>query len=47
MSFLGSTGYLMSGTGLQEVLEIIYADTSVTHMLRGTAISRAMRTSLT
>ena len=43
MSFLGSIRYLMSGSGLQEVLEIIYADTSVTHMLSGKAISRAMR----
>ena len=35
MSFIGSIGHLMAGTGLQELLETIYADNAVTHMLTG------------
>ena len=43
MNFLGSIGYLMAGSGLQEVLEVIYAGNAVKHMLSGKAISRAVR----
>ncbi|XP_037043653.1 uncharacterized protein LOC119079700 [Bradysia coprophila] len=43
MSFLGSIGYLMTGTGLQECLETVYAPNSVIHMLSGKAIQRAVR----
>ena len=43
MSFLGSIGYLMAGSGLQEVLEVVYARNAVKHMLSGKAISRAVR----
>ncbi len=43
MSFLGSIGHLMAGSGLQELLEIVYAANSVKHMLTGKAISRAIR----
>ena len=43
MSFLGSIGHLMRGSGLQELLEVIYASNSVGHMLSGKAISRAVR----
>ena len=43
MSFLGSIGHLMRGSGLQEALELIYADNVVPHMLSGKAISRAVR----
>lgn len=39
MSFLGSIGYLMTGTGLQECLETIYATNSVSHMLSGKAVT--------
>ncbi len=39
MSFLGCIGYLMAGSGLQEVLELIYASM---HMLSGKAIARAV-----
>ena len=42
MSFLGSIGHLMAGTGLQEVLETIYADNAAGYMLSGKAISRAL-----
>ena len=43
MSFLGSIGHLMTGSGLQEFLEVVYASNSVSHMLGGKAISRAVR----
>ena len=43
MSFIGSIGHLMAGSGLQELLETIYADNAVTHMLTGIAIQRAFR----
>ena len=43
MSFLGSIGSLMSGTGLKELLELVYAPNTVTHMLSGKAVSRSVR----
>jgi hypothetical protein len=43
MSFLGSIGRIMSGSGLREMLELIYAPNAVTHMLIGKAVSRAVR----
>lgn len=43
MSFLGSIGDLMSGTGLAEVLETVYAENAVKAMMTGKAISRAIR----
>jgi len=46
MSFLGAVGHLMAGSGLQELLETIYAPNAVVHMLSGKAISRAVRAHL-
>lgn len=43
MSFLGSIGHLMAGSGLKELLELIYAPNAVEHMLSGKAVSRALR----
>ena len=43
MSFLGAIGHLMGGSGLQELVEVIYADSAVGHILSGKAISRAIR----
>jgi len=43
MSFLGSIGYIMEGSGLKEVLSIIYAPNSVEKMLNGHAYARAIR----
>ncbi|KAK3105425.1 hypothetical protein FSP39_024991 [Pinctada imbricata] len=43
MSFLGSTGFLMSGSGLEELLGTTYAPNAVKHMLSGKAVSRAVR----
>ena len=42
MSFLAAKGQLMGRTGLQELLEVIYADTAVGYNLTGKAISRAI-----
>lgn len=43
MSFLGSIGYIMSGSGLQEAMELVYAKNSVVHIMNGHAYERAMR----
>ncbi len=43
MSFIGAIGFTMQGSGLQEILELIYASNTVPHMLSGKAISRAIR----
>lgn len=43
MSYLGTIGYIMGGSGLQELWETIYADKSVEHMMTGHAYSRAVR----
>ena len=43
MSFYGSIGHLMVGSGLQSILELIYAEHTVPHMLSGKAYSRATR----
>jgi 5'-3' exonuclease len=43
MSFLGSIGHLMRGTGLQDILEVIFAGNTVTHILTGHAVARAIR----
>ena len=43
MSFLGIIWHLMAGSGLQELLEVVFAVIAVRHMLTGKAISRAVR----
>ncbi len=43
MSFLGSIGHIMTGSGLAELWERVYAKGSVVHMLTGHAFSRAVR----
>lgn len=42
-SFLGCIGHLMEGAVLQELLSLVYAENTVTHLLSGKAISRAVR----
>ena len=42
MSFLGTIGHLMAGSGLRELLELIYASNAVDHILTGKAIARAV-----
>lgn len=43
MSFVGAIGHLMDGSGLRELLEVIYAKDTVPDMLSGKAIARALR----
>ena len=43
MSMLGVIGGIMAGSGLQEVLECVYASNTVGHMLSGKAIARTLR----
>ena len=43
MSFLGSIGHLMMGSGLQDLLETVYAPNAVIHMFTGKAVARAVR----
>ena len=43
MSFLGSIGTLMKGTGLEDLLSEVYAENSVVHMMSGKALARAIR----
>ena len=43
MSFLGSIGHLMACSGLQELLEVVYAGNTATHMMTAKAVSRAIR----
>ena len=43
MSYLGSIGRLMDGSGLKQLLEVVYAANTVDHMLTGKAVCRAIR----
>ena len=43
MSYLGSIGHVMEGSGLKEMLELVYAGNAVEHMLAGKAYARAVR----
>ena len=43
MSYMGSIGNIMSGSGLEELWESVYAKDSVVHMMSGRAYSRALR----
>lgn len=43
MSFLGAIGYMMSGSGLEELWCLVYARNSVIHMISGHAYARALR----
>ena len=46
MSFLGSIGHLMAGSGIKELFEMIYALKAVEQIKSGKAISRAVRAHL-
>ena len=46
MNLLGYIGILMEKTGLGDVLEQIYAENAVIHILKGKAYSRALRGNL-
>lgn len=43
MSFMGSIGTMMKGSGLEEALETTYGPNAVAHMMTGKAYSRALR----
>jgi hypothetical protein len=43
MSFIGSIGFMMKGSGLEEALECVYGVNALTHMISGKAVSRALR----
>ena len=42
MSFIGSAGASMEGSGLQKLLQKVYGTNTVSHMMSGKAISRAL-----
>ena len=46
MSFLGCIGHIMSGSGLEQVLESIYASNAVVLILTGKVVSRAVQAHL-
>ena len=43
MSFLGSVVAIVKGSGLEDLLSVVYAENSVMHMLSGKAVSRTIR----
>ena len=43
MNLLGAIGTLMDGTGLKDILEIVYGENAVIHMKSGKAVQRAFR----
>lgn len=43
MSFFGAIGYIIQGSGIKEVLSLIYAPNSLDKMLNGHAYARAVR----
>ncbi|GFO01443.1 hypothetical protein PoB_002794800 [Plakobranchus ocellatus] len=42
MSYLGTIGHLMAGSGLRELFEVIYTPDAVVHMFSGKAFARAV-----
>ena len=43
MSFLGSVGDMMAGSGIEDLLALVYAENSVSHVMSGKAFARALR----
>ena len=43
MSFLGSIGSLMKGSGIEDLFIEVYAENTVSHIMSGKAVSRALR----
>lgn len=46
MSFMGSIGYIMGGSGLESLWQTVYAPNTVNHMVTGHAYARALRAHL-
>ena len=42
MSFLGSIGGLMKGSGLEKAFGVVFAENTVSHMITGMTISRVV-----
>ena len=43
MNLLGAIGTLMDGTGLKDILGVVYGENSVAHMMTGKSVQRAFR----
>ena len=43
MSYVGCIGQIMASSDLKEVFEVIYAENTVSHLISGKVISRAVR----
>ena len=43
LSFMGNIGYMMNGSGLEEVWRQMYAEKTVPHLMSDKAYSRALR----
>ena len=43
MNLLGAIGTLMEGTGLRNIIEVIYGENAVQHMMTGKSVQRAFR----
>ena len=43
MNLLGATGTLMDGSGLKQIIETIYGENAVVHMMSGKSVQRAFR----
>ena len=43
MNLLGAIGTLMAGTGLKNILELVYGENAVVHMMSGKSVQRAFR----
>ena len=46
MNILGDIGTLMEGSGLREVLQEVYSDNVINHILSGKAVARPLRAHL-
>lgn len=43
MSYMGSIGYIMGGSGIKEALSTVYAENTIDHIMSGRAYARAVR----
>jgi len=43
MNFLGAIGYVMKGSGIEELLGLLYGPSTVDHVMSGKAFARALR----
>ena len=43
MNLLGAIGKLMEGSGLKSILEVVYGENAVLHMMTGKSVQRSFR----